>query len=197
MIPTESESRAWMAAWKQVGDQAAGKALIDAFYPFVISLIRKHVADFGVVEDLTQQTFVRCLTKADQWQMDRPLEPWLARIAINLCRDYFRSRRGKRELRWSDLSENEQAAMEATLQTSESEAEADVLSQESKTLMFRLLDTLNADDRMVLSLLYLENQTTDQVARVSGWSRTLVKVRAFRARRKLRKAFEQLEKTKP
>ena len=197
MIPTESESRAWMAAWKQVGDQAAGKALIDAFYPFVISLIRKHVADFGVVEDLTQQTFVRCLTKADQWQMDRPLEPWLARIAINLCRDYFRSRRGKRELRWSDLSENEQAAMEATLQTSESEAEADVLSQESKTLMFRLLDTLNADDRMVLSLLYLENQTTDQVARVSGWSRTLVKVRAFRARRKLRKAFEQLEKAKP
>ncbi len=195
MRPTESESRAWMTAWQQSGDQATGTALIEAFYPFVISLIRRHVADFETAEDLTQQTFVRCFSKANQWKMDSPLEPWLARIAINLCRDHFRSRQKKRELRWSDLSQNEQAAMEATSQPSE--ASSDIVNEESRALMFRLLDSLNADDRMVLSMLYLENQTTDQVAKMSGWSRTLVKVRAFRARRKLRKALEQLENSKP
>ena len=195
MIPTESESRAWMTAWMQSGDQVAGKALIDAFYPFVISLIRKHVAEFETVEDLTQQTFVRCFSKANQWKMDKPLEPWLARIAINICRDHYRSRRTKFELRWSDLSEHEQTALEAVSQTPE--AGADVLNEESRALMFRLLDSLSADDRMVLSMLYLENQTFDQIAKVSGWSRTLVKVRAFRARGKLRKAFEKLEQSKP
>lgn len=119
MIPTESESRAWMTAFQQSGDQAAGKALINAFYPFVISLIRRHVADFATVEDLTQQTFVRCFSRADQWKKDKPLEPWLARIAINLCRDHFRSRQKMTELRWSDLSANEQAALEATSYPSE------------------------------------------------------------------------------
>ncbi len=60
MIPTESQSRSWMSAWRDSGDQTAGRALIDAFYPFVISLIRRHIVDREAVEDLAQQTFVRC-----------------------------------------------------------------------------------------------------------------------------------------
>jgi RNA polymerase sigma-70 factor (ECF subfamily) len=59
------------------------------------------------------------------------------------------------------------------------------------------MDTLPADDRMVLSLLHLESWTTDQIAKSTGWSRALVKVRAFRARKKLRLAFERLENTRP
>jgi len=120
-----------MTVWQQSDDQAAGTALIEAFYPFVISLIRRHVADFATVEDLTQQTFVLCFFKADQWKQGKPMEPWLARIAINLCRDHFRSRQAKRELRWSDLSKNEQAAMEATSEPSE--AGFDVFTERSKS----------------------------------------------------------------
>jgi len=182
-----------MSAWRDSGDQLAGRALIDAFYPFVISLIRRHIFDREAVEDLAQQTFVRCFAKIDQWKSEKPLEPWLAQIAVNLCRDHYRSRQSKRELRWSDLSAKEQSAMSATLQSSASESER--LNEESRALLHRLLDTLNADDRMVLSLLYFEDRSTDQIAALSGWSRTLVKVRAFRARKKLRKAFEQLDES--
>ncbi len=184
-----------MVAWRESGDPAAGRALVDSMYPFVAALVRRHVADPGAVEDLAQQTFVRCFSKAQQWKPDKPLEPWLARIALNLCRDYFRTQRAKRELRWSDLSELEQAAMTATSQTASPASES--LHDESRALLFRLLDTLSAEDRMVLSLLHLESRTTDQIAELTGWSRTLVKVRAFRARKKLRLAFERLEKTRP
>ena len=184
-----------MAAWRESGDPEAGRALVDAMYPFIAALVRRHVADPGAVEDLVQQSFVRCFSKADQWKPDKPLEPWLARIALNLCRDYFRSQRAKRELRWSDISELEQAAMSATAQTSSLAPES--LPDESRTLLLRLLDTLSADDRMVLSLLHLESRTTDQIAELTGWSRSLVKVRAFRARKKLRLAFERLENTRP
>ncbi len=62
--------------------------------------------------------------------------------------------------------------------------------------MLRLLDSLGADDRMVLSLLHLDAKATDEIAALTGWSRTLVKVRAFRARGKLRAAFEKLESQK-
>jgi len=191
MILTDSESRACMAAWQRCSDEGAARVLVEAFHPFVASLIRRHVADAGCVEDLAQQTFTRCFAKAEQWDASRPLEPWLARIAINQCRDHYRARRVRPELRWSDLTEGEQEAMEATLTAAE--PKADALNDESRSLMMRLLDTLSAGDRMVLSLLHLDGKTTDEIATLTGWSRTLVKVRAFRARRKMRAAFEQLE----
>ena len=191
MILTDSESRACMAAWLRCSDEGAARALVEAFYPFVASLIRRHVSDAGCVEDLAQQTFARCFAKASQWDASKPLEPWLARIAINQCRDHYRARRIRPELRWSDLTEGEQEAMQVTLTAAEPKAE--ILNDESRSLMLRLLDTLGADDRMVLSLLHLEGKSTDEIASLTGWSRTLVKVRAFRARRKLRAAFELLE----
>lgn len=191
MILTDSESRACMAAWLRCSDEGAARALVEAFYPFVASLIRRHVADTDCVEDLAQQTFVRCFAKAAQWDASKPLEPWLARIAINQCRDHYRAQRVRPELRWSDLTEGEQEAMQATLTTAEPKSEA--LNDESRALMLRLLDTLSADDRMVLSLLHLDGKSTDEIAKLTGWSRTLVKVRAFRARRKLCAAFERLE----
>lgn len=191
MILTDSESRVCMAAWLRCSDEGAARALVEAFYPFVASLIRRHIADTGAVEDLAQQTFARCFAKASQWDASKPLEPWLARIAINQCRDHYRARRVRPELHWSDLTEGEQEAMQATLTTAEPKSET--LNDESRSLMLRLLETLSADDRMVLSLLHLDGKSTDAIATLTGWSRTLVKVRAFRARRKLRAAFEQLE----
>lgn len=195
MILTDSESRACMAAWLRCSDEGSARALVESFYPFVAALIRRHVSDAGCVEDLAQQTFARCFAKAAQWDASKPLEPWLARIAINQCRDHYRARRVRPELRWSDISEGEQEAMKATLTAAEPKSEA--LNDESRSLMLRLLDTLSADDRMVLSLLHMEDKSTDEIATLTGWSRTLVKVRAFRARRKLRAAFEKLEASHP
>lgn len=194
MILSDNESRACMASWLRCGDEGSARALVEALYPFVAALIRRHVADHGVVEDLAQQTFTKLFTKAAQWDASKPLEPWLARIALNQCRDHYRARRVRPELRWSDLTEGEQEALQATQITTE--PKADTLNDESRSLMLRLLDTLKADDRMVLSLLHLEGKSTDEIAALTGWSRTLVKVRAFRARGKLRTAFEKLESPK-
>jgi RNA polymerase sigma-70 factor (ECF subfamily) len=180
-----------MAAWLRCSDEGAARALVEAFYPFVATVIRRHVADAGCVEDLAQQTFARCFASAAQWDASKPLEPWLARIAINQCRDHYRARSVRPELRWGDLTEGEQEAMQATLTAAE--PKADALNDESRSLILRLLETLSADDRMVLSLLHLDGKSTDEIATLTGWSRTLVKVRAFRARRRLRATFEQLE----
>jgi RNA polymerase sigma-70 factor, ECF subfamily len=184
-----------MAAWLHGHDEAAARELMEAFYPFVAALIRRHVEDHSTVQDLAQQTFARCFAKAVQWDETKPLEPWLARIAINLCRDHYRARRVRPELRWSDLSESEQQAMLTTLVSPDQSTTTS--DNDSRALMLRLLDTLSADDRMVLSLLHLEEKTTDEIASLTGWSRALVKVRAFRARHKLRSAFENLERTQP
>jgi len=55
-----------------------------------------------------------------------------------------------------------------------------------------LLTHLSPDDRLVITLLDLEERSIAQVRDVTGWSESAVKVRAFRARQKLRKHAQQL-----
>jgi len=62
----------------------------------------------------------------------------------------------------------------------------------SRELVDRLLGELNPQDRLVVSLLHMEGRTIAEIRQLTGWSTPLVKVRAFRARRKLRAVFEQL-----
>ena len=73
------------------------------------------------------------------------------------------------------------------------EAEAPGEAFAARELVGRLLGQLNPADRAVVQLLDLEGKSVAEVSALTGWSRPLVKVRAFRARRKLRKLFLALE----
>ena len=59
-------------------------------------------------------------------------------------------------------------------------------------LVRALLDRLPPRDRLVLVLVYIEGHSIDEAARLAGWSKTMVKVQAFRARRKMRAFFAEL-----
>ena len=63
----------------------------------------------------------------------------------------------------------------------------------ARELLEKLLDQLKPEDRMVVQLVDLEQKTLVEVAELTGWNTTVVKVRAFRARRKLRILLEKLE----
>ena len=82
--------------------------------------------------------------------------------------------------------------MEATLHA-EAPPDASIAS-DARILTHKLLETLGADDRMVLTLLHLEEKSVDEIVALTGWNRALVKVRAFRARARMRKAMEELKR---
>ena len=74
--------------------------------------------------------------------------------------------------------------------------ERDVLPGDAlaaRELVHQLLAQLNPEDRLVIRLLDLEQKTVAEISRLTGWNQTLVKVRAFRARRKLQKLFRELQ----
>jgi RNA polymerase sigma-70 factor (ECF subfamily) len=64
----------------------------------------------------------------------------------------------------------------------------------AKELVHKLLDQLRPDDRMVVQMLDLEQKTIAEISALTGWNGSLVKVRAFRARRKLHKLFLELQR---
>jgi RNA polymerase sigma-70 factor (ECF subfamily) len=63
----------------------------------------------------------------------------------------------------------------------------------ARELLTKLLDQLKPDDRMVIRMLDLEERSIAEISSLTGWNQSLVKVRAFRARRKLQKFFKELK----
>jgi RNA polymerase sigma-70 factor (ECF subfamily) len=109
---------------------------------------------------------------------------------VTTCIDALRAQKRRPELRWADLSEGEADALDAVLTREDAANTADALA--SHELLHKLLDQLSPPDRMVLQLLDLEQKTLVEIREITGWNLTLIKVRAFRARRKLQKLFQRL-----
>jgi len=62
----------------------------------------------------------------------------------------------------------------------------------SREVVGMLLAELNVQDRLVISLLHLDGCSMQEVRQITGWNIALVKVRAFRARQRLKSAFNKL-----
>ena len=111
---------------------------------------------------------------------------------MTTCIDHLRAQRRRPEFRWADLSENEAQVLDAVL-TSENEVAAnDALA--ARELVHKLLSQLKPEDQLVVRMLDLEQRSIAEIAAATGWNQSLVKVRAFRARRKLQKLFQELKR---
>ena len=174
-------------------DQAAARELVDHLYPLVIRIVRSHLPRRVAEEDLAQEVFMKMFTRLEQYQGAVPFPHWVSRIAVTTCIDHLRAQKRRPEFRWADLSENEADVLDAVL-TSENDVPAND-TMAAHELVHKLLDQLKPDDRMVIQLLDLDQKTIAEISELTGWNSSLIKVRAFRARRKLQKLFQQLKQT--
>ena len=176
----------------RAGDQIAARELVEHLYPLVIRIVRSHLPRRVPEEDLCQEVFMKMFTRLGQFQGSVPFSHWVSRIAVTTCIDHLRAQKRRPEFRWADLSENEAEVLDAVLTNENEVAANDALA--ARELVNKLLDELKPEDRLVLQMLDLERKTLVEISEVTGWSTTLIKVRAFRARRKLQKLFKQLQK---
>jgi RNA polymerase sigma-70 factor (ECF subfamily) len=125
------------------------------------------------------------------------MEGWLTRIATNTCLNLLRSARRRPELTVSDLTEDETTWLDQQLSDFASEPQHSVEeSLIAADLADRVLDVLSPEDRQALLMIDGEDASVKEVADATGWSESKVKVRAFRARKKVREAMEKLLRSK-
>ncbi len=163
----EREESAWIEA-SRGGDRAAFEALIRRYERRVFRLAGRFFRRPEEVEDVAQETFLTIWRKLDTYRARAPFEHWLTRVCLNCC--YARLRKRRPEETRDQLPEVPVAAVDPGPRL---EAE-------------RLLAILEPEDRFVLQLLHGEGWTTAEISQKLGWSRAKVKVRAHRARKKLR-----------
>lgn len=173
-------------------DQAAARELVEHLHPLVIRIVRAHLPRRVQEEDLSQEVFLKMFTRIEQYKGSVPFTHWVSRIAVTTCIDQLRAQKRRPEFRWADLSENEAGVLDSVLTNERDVAPDDALA--ARELVHKLLGQLKPEDRLVIQLLDLEQKSVAEVSQLTGWNQALVKVRAFRARRKLKKFFEDLKR---
>jgi RNA polymerase sigma factor (sigma-70 family) len=173
-------------------DQDAARSLVEYLYPTVIRIVRANLPRRAAEEDLAQDIFVKMFEKLEQFRGDVPVEHWVSRIAVNHCLNAIRAQKTRPEWRMADLSEDQAAAMEATA-ADHTHTPDPALLIGARELVEMLLEALSPQDRLLIRMLEIEELSVDEVRQRTGWSATLVRVRAFRARRRLNKRFRNLK----
>jgi RNA polymerase sigma-70 factor (ECF subfamily) len=172
-------------------DQVAARQLVEHLYPLVSRIVRSHLPRRVAEEDLAQDIFLKMFTRLEQYQGNVPFPHWVSRIAVTTCIDQLRAQKRRPEFRWADLSENEAEVLDNVLTDERDVLPGDALA--ARELVHKLLGQLKPDDRLVIQLLDLDQKTIAEISALTGWNQTLIKVRAFRARRKLQKLFQELQ----
>jgi len=165
-------------------DNEAARELVRRLYPLVAKLVRAHRPRRTAEEDLCQMIFIKVFQKLSQFSGKVPLEHWVSRIAVNTCLNQIEAEKARPELRYADLSEEEQAVVE-NLATSARELAPDERLA-SRQLVEHLLGLLKPVEQLAIDLLYLQGRSVEEIRKITGWSVALIKVRAFRARQKMK-----------
>jgi RNA polymerase sigma-70 factor (ECF subfamily) len=171
-------------------DDEAARELVRRLYPLVAKMVRAHRPRRTSEEDLCQMIFIKMFRGLPQFSGKVPLEHWVSRIAINTCINQIQSEKVRPEIRQADLSEEEAAVVE-NLATSSEDLTPDKQFA-SRQLVEHLLSALKPVERLVIDLLYLQGRTVAEIRKITGWSAALVKVRAFRARQKMKQQLERI-----
>jgi RNA polymerase sigma-70 factor, ECF subfamily len=132
---------------------------------------------------------LKAFTQLGSFEGRGSMEGWLTRIATNTCLNILRGSKRRPELTVSDLSNDESNWMDQQTGEVNESIENNIVAAD---LADRLLGTLSPEDQQTLLMIDGENASIKEVAEALRWSESKVKVRAFRARKKIREAMEKL-----
>ena len=171
-------------------DDEAARALVRHLYPTVVKIVRAHRPRRTAEEDLCQMIFIKVFQKLSQFSGNVPLEHWVSRIAVNTCLNQIESEKVRPELRHADLSVEQQAVIgNLAIATDELAPDQQFASRQ---LVEHLLAALKPVERLAIDLLYLQGRSVEEIRKITGWSAALIKVRAFRARQKMKQQLAKI-----
>jgi RNA polymerase sigma-70 factor (ECF subfamily) len=169
------------------GDEGAFNQVVQAYRKRILGTIARLIGRPDDVEDVGQEVFLRLYYALEQLRTPEVFEPWLYRLTVNAAYDYLRRQKRKKESRMSDMSEQAVIMADAV-------AGSKVSAEESRRAKIRelvqsLLGKISEEDRILLMMKEVEGLSLKELEKVYKVSETALKVRLFRARQRVLKAF--------
>jgi RNA polymerase sigma-70 factor (ECF subfamily) len=176
----------------RMNDPQAANWLVDHLQPVVAGIVRRKLPRGAAAEDLVQEILAKVFEKLDQYKGEVPLNHWVSRIAVNHCLNAIRSQKARPEWRMADLPEDQEAALDSSSTAGMYVHPAHAMG--SREMVEQILAALNPQDSILIRMLDLEEFSIAEVEKATGWSAAYIRLRAFRARKKLHKRFAPLNK---
>lgn len=183
-VEIEIPETEWVAR-AQRGDEDAFVHLASVYRPRIWSTASRFARSRPELEDLTQDLFLKMWRGISSYRSDAPFENWVMTVTVRGCYDFLRSNRRRRD------SETLVDPQDRRDDPDPADARARSRREAWETVSL-LLDRLDARDRTIITLLDLEERGVRETAVLTGWSEANVKVRAHRARKKMRELFHEL-----
>lgn len=156
----------------------------------VFAILHRYERDAHRIEDLAQETFLKAWRALPQFQASAPFEHWLSRIAVRTALDHLRRQnRRKNEMSLAELGDD----VLDWLRSGDEPSDLDARS--AGEILAHAMRELAPADRVVLTMQELEGRSIKEIAAAIGASGIAVRVRAMRARARLKRALEKVLKS--
>jgi len=173
------------------GDDGAFNQVVQAYRKRILGTIARLIGKPEDVEDVGQEVFLRLYFSLDQLRAAEVFEPWLYRLTVNAAYDYLRRQKRRHEHRMSDLSE-QQVIMADASAGGKQKAEEDRRIK-VREMVESLLGKVSEEDRILLMMKEVEGLSLKELEKIYNVNENALKVRLFRARQRVLKAFESQE----
>jgi RNA polymerase sigma-70 factor, ECF subfamily len=168
----------------QKGDKVAFEVLVQRHQHRVFAVARGILKRQEDVEDIAQQVFVKAYFSLKRFDQRAAFSTWLYKITVNECWDLLRKRKARPLIYEADFSEEQSRQFSATEQRADSGPD----TSERMAMRQRLdnmLAQLDERDRAMLVLKEVEGFSVEEIAETLSLNANTVKVRLFRARRRI------------
>lgn len=168
------------------GDASAFEQVIARYERRVISLAMKFLGESEDAQDAAQEVFLRAYKYIHRLDLEKPIEPWLMRMTVNVCRDIGRKRQQRRQTFLDTASSEPVASGKA------SNPYAELVEEQERRMLWKALQDLPEKERIAVILRDIEGMSTADVAVVLESSETTVRSQVSRARVRLRQTIDQM-----
>ena len=177
----------------QAQDELAFREIVERYQAKVFSIIYGILRNRNDAEDIAQQVFAKIYFSIKNFDFRSSLLTWIYKITVNECYDYLRKKKVRKLVYESDFSTDESQRMEnSEPATDQAPAVDQRLAQHD--LILKLLSKISEEDRSLLLLKEVEGHSVEELSEMTGMNENTIKVKLFRARQKLVKAAQRLEK---
>ncbi len=166
--------------------------LLNKYRTRVFTLVAKRIPT-NDIEDVAQEVFVRTFKNLGTFSQKKPFENWLSIITLRTCCDYWRKNARRKELTIQSDDSEHIKWLEGIASSLSSEKHArSVKNKDIRELLNWTLGKLSIEDRTLIEMIYFEGRSLKEAAEVLEWGSSKTKVRAMRARSKMRKILSEL-----
>jgi RNA polymerase sigma-70 factor, ECF subfamily len=170
------------------GNAAAFNQVVLAYRKRILGTISRLIGRPEDVEDVAQEVFVRLYYSLDQLRSPEVFEPWLYRLTVNASYDYLRRIKRRHESRMADMTEAQVVMADSAAGGRRSEE--DEQKSEVREFVNALFAQVSEEDRILLTLREVEGLSLKELEQVYNTNENALKVRLFRARQRVLKAYQ-------